>query len=162
MKKIIMIALITMLSSVAFAADYNETITGSIVDVRPHYSSHTTSTPEQVCTQSSNQSNDMAMGIIGGIIGGVVGNQVGRGQGKTAATIGGAIVGNQVGGRYGNRSGGNQQNCHTVYHQSSQQVVDYSEITVDIGEGRYFTTKSYSNRYRIGDRVRVSVAYSLR
>lgn len=96
-------ALTTLISSAAFAGNYNNNGDRSHVynafvqDVQINY--RNVNRTQRVCdqnngTQQQRQGSNSPLGlIIGGVAGGLLGNQVGGGQGKTAATAVGAVIG---------------------------------------------------------------------
>jgi len=82
--------------------------------------------------------------VAGAIIGGVLGNQVGGGTGKTVATVAGAAGGAYVGHEIDNR-------------QRQQKSADSYRFTIRMENGSYQTmTRSTSDGFRVGDRVRIA------
>ncbi|GAA4014366.1 hypothetical protein GCM10022212_05880 [Actimicrobium antarcticum] len=154
------IALLSVLSASAIAADFDDT--ARVVRVSPQIEQF--NQPHQEChteyVQSQRQERGIGGSIIGGLAGGLLGNQVGGGSGRTAATAAGAIAGAIVGDRVDNNN-----------QQPSEQAVRQCR-NVDNWQSRtngYAVTYEYNGRtytsvmpYDPGERVRLRVSLNPR
>ena len=141
---------------------------GTIVSTQPFYKSVTRQIPSQSCStvdvpivKRSGGGDNIGSLIIGGLIGSAVGNQVSGadGAGAVGAIIGGAIANEHQKKHSGTDEvvGYRQENrCTTTYHSETYEELNYTKITVDLGNGLTYTYNTKRN-VNVGDTVRLRV-----
>ena len=138
------------------------TATANAETVRDHYKNVIEQTPYSVEVCKDVQIRGQASTgdtVFGALLGGVIGNQFGGGKGKDAMTVLGAIIGaDVVNKRAKNRQiigYREQQTCHNVtFHETYEELKNY-RITYEYN-GTYGQSYTH-NKYRVGDRLRVTV-----
>ncbi len=138
MKKNVLILVMTLLASTAFAESFTMTEYVKVNSSNPIYSTITEEVPMEQCREvkeavsNGGSGNSNVIGaVVGGAAGGVLGHQIGGGRGKTAATIGGAVLGvlagQSIGSKYNTPQDDSYQivrRCETVYTTKSRQVME--------------------------------------
>jgi uncharacterized protein YcfJ len=155
----------TFAAMIVATAASAQTRQATITRVEPNYQTVYQNVPRQECQdvevpiygQGSGVNTEGA--IIGGIVGGILGNQVGGGSGREAATGVGAIAGAIIGGNSGNRQVTGyrvERQCREVMVREQQREIRNYTITY---EWNGIAAQSYTyNRYRVGDRIPVTVS----
>ena len=163
MKKLLATVAVACLASVASTASAQDYAT--ITRVEPTYQNVSVPRHRTDCVMNEvpiyGNSGQASTGdtIVGAVIGGALGNQVGGGKGKDAMTVLGAIIGaDVVNKRAKNRQiigYREQQTCHNVtFHETYEELKNY-RITYEYN-GTYGQSYTH-NKYRVGDRLRVTV-----
>jgi len=140
MKNYVLIILMAVTSSPAWAADFVDT--AKVIASSPIY--ERVSEPKQECwnetvsssgyasTTAPAEERSLGGALLGGVIGGVLGSQVGQGHGSTAATAAGAIAGALIG-DYASNTGNAQaqqsaQAPQTRVERHCRQIENYRDV----------------------------------